>query len=162
MLGDLVTWKSRLVEESALEKAERECEADAGIRKIRRESRRTWEVKQDERLVERMTIRIKELFPNIPPEIAFRVAKHTAQRNSGRVGRTQAGRSLEKEPLRLAVIAHIRHEFTHYDGLLMQGVERREARKRVESQIDELLAKWESVPTRGPHSLHEQPDIIKR
>ena len=136
-----------LVEEGALERAEKECEADAKARQIKRESRRLWEAKQDEKFVGQMTMRIREIFPNIPPENALKIARHTAQRNSGRVGRTNAGRSLEEEPLRFAVIAHIRHEFTRYDELLMRGVDRQEARRQIGNQIEVLLERWE-------HSTH--------
>ena len=63
-------------------------------------------------------------------------------RGSGRVGRTEAGRSLEDEALRLAVIAAIRHNHTNYDELLMKGFERLDARERVWAQIEEVLQQW--------------------
>jgi hypothetical protein len=43
----------------------------------------------------------------------------------------------------LAVIASVRHQDTDYDGLLMAGVPRGEARARVRSDIDRILAAWQ-------------------
>lgn len=43
------------------------------------------------------------------------------------------------------MIAHIRHEFTRYDELLMEGLDRREARMRVSGQIDAVLKEWEAI-----------------
>ena len=44
----------------------------------------------------------------------------------------------------MAVIAHIRHEHTRYDELLMQYGDRQVAREMVRAQIEKLLARWES------------------
>jgi len=38
--------------------------------------------------------------------------------------------------------AHIRHEHTNYDGLLMSGTERLDARALVREAIDRVLAEW--------------------
>ena len=46
------------------------------------------------------------------------------------------------EPVDLAVIAHIRHEHTNYDELLMSGTERLDARALVREAIDRVLAEW--------------------
>jgi hypothetical protein len=45
--------------------------------------------------------------------------------------------------LRLAVIAHIRHEHTGYDELLMRFGDRSLAREQVRGKIDRTLALWE-------------------
>jgi hypothetical protein len=63
------------------------------------------------------------------------------------VGRTAAGRNLQEQALRAAVIAAIRHEHTKYDELLAKGWERQDARERVAEQIDEVLERWST--TRG-------------
>ncbi|MGM4980955.1 DUF2293 domain-containing protein [Rhizobium sp. 11_C7_N12_5] len=36
----------------------------------------------------------------------------------------------------------LRHEFTDYDQLLMVGVRRKEARRRVQPKIDAMIASW--------------------
>jgi hypothetical protein len=70
------------------------------------------------------------------------IAAHTSVRGSGRVGRTAAGRALDEEALRGAVIAAIRHRHTPYDRLLMQGWDRMDARDAVRDDIDRVLDQW--------------------
>jgi hypothetical protein len=82
------------------------------------------------------------LYPGCPPGEARKIAAHTAERGSGRVGRTEAGRALEDEALRLAVIAAVRHRHTKYDELLMKGVQRSEAREMVRSRMQDVLDEW--------------------
>ena len=48
--------------------------------------------------------------------------------------------------LRLAVVAHIRHEHTRYDTLLMEGGGRDFARQSVRQEIDEILERWTRLP----------------
>lgn len=131
-----------LVEESALEQAEQECSADADQRSARREHARIYRDKQDEVLTMRMTESIRQMFPSCPPEEARAIAAHTSVRNSGRVGRSAAGRALEKEALTAAVIAGIRHQHTKYDRLLMRGVDRKTARDAVRDDIEQVLERW--------------------
>jgi hypothetical protein len=131
-----------LVEPAALEKAEDECLADEEVRERRRERDAERRGMQDADLIERMTERILDLYPGCPAKEAAAIAAHTAARGSGRVGRTEAGRALEPEPLRLAVIAAVRHRHTDYDELLMKGVDRSNARRRVSPGIEALLDEW--------------------
>jgi hypothetical protein len=44
--------------------------------------------------------------------------------------------------VRLAVIAHIRHQETDYDVLLMKGMERIDARARVQDTIEQVAHEW--------------------
>ena len=37
---------------------------------------------------------------------------------------------------------YLRHEFTDYDQLLMTGVRRKEARRRVQPKVDAMIASW--------------------
>ena len=60
------------------------------------------------------------------------------------MGRSASGRALDEDALRLAVIASIRHKHTHYDELLMRGLDRCEARWAVEDKIEQLLSSWEN------------------
>jgi hypothetical protein len=134
-----------LVEEPALERAEQECLADADRRHTSRERAEQYRDKQDQALALRMAESIQQMFPGCPPEEAQRIAKHTSVRGSGRVGRTAAGRALDEEALRAAVIAAIRHRHTSYDRLLMQGWNRQDARDAVRVDIDRLLDKWRQL-----------------
>lgn len=69
---------------------------------------------------------------------------HRANRakGSGRVGRTEAARNLENEPLIAAVRAAVRHKHTRYDEMLAQGIDRMTPRGEVADKIEEILAAW--------------------
>jgi hypothetical protein len=45
----------------------------------------------------------------------------------------------------LAVIAHIRHEHTRYDELLMRHGDQQLARAAVKEEIERVLSRWESA-----------------
>lgn len=135
-----------LVEESALEQAEAECSADAEQRSVQRERAEIYRDKQDQVLAMRMAESIRQMFPGCPPEEARAIAAHTSVRGSGRVGRTASGRALEDEALRAAVVASIRHRHTKYDRLLMNGLDRMDARDTVRDDIDRVLESWRRAP----------------
>ena len=137
-----------LVEVSALERAEEECQADAQQRAERCRRDDLLRREQDRELVARMTQAILGLFPSCPPEEAGAIAAHTAARGSGRVGRTSAGRALEPEALTAAVVAAIRHNHTRYDQLLMRGWSRIDARDAVRDVIERIIESWRSPPGR--------------
>src|SRR5882724_9668806 len=86
-----------LVESAALEQAEEECLEDEALREFRRKRDAEKRKLQDASLTVRMAQRILELYPGCPPQEARAIARHTAARGSGRVGRTEAGRGLEQE-----------------------------------------------------------------
>lgn len=132
-----------LVEEEALDRAEKECEADQDVREARREYDAERRLEQDKLLAQQMQARLIELFPGCPEKDAARIAAHTSERNSGRVGRSAAGRNLDEEALRLAAVAYVRHRYTNYDELLMQGMERALARQCVRDEIESVLSRWE-------------------
>jgi hypothetical protein len=88
---------------------------------------------------------IARLFPACPRVRLEEIARHTAARGSGRVGRTAAGRALEPEAITLAVIAAVRHRDTDYDDLLMVGVDRAEARSRVRADVEQTLERWRAA-----------------
>jgi len=110
-----------LIEEPALDRAKQESSADADERRAKRELAEGYRDKQDQILAMRMAESIPRMFPGGPLEEARAIARHTCVRGSGRVGRTAAGRALEEEALRAAVIAAVRHRHTKYDRLLMRG-----------------------------------------
>jgi hypothetical protein len=96
----------------------------------------------DQRFVEQMTAAILNLFPHCPAKEARQIAAHAAERGSGRVGRSAAGRELEPNAITLAVIAHVRHVHTNYDSLLMRGTDRGDAREQIRGPLDHVLAQW--------------------
>ncbi len=101
-----------LVEEDALERAERECLADEEARARRRQRDAERRGREDAGLRARLTAEIVRLFPGCPAPRAEAIARHSAARSSGRVGRSAAGRALDLAAVELAVIASIRHEDT--------------------------------------------------
>jgi hypothetical protein len=131
-----------LVEEAALEKAEKECLADEEVKVRRREREAERRVELDRQYIGSFAKRVQELFPSCPPGREVEIAEHACLKYSGRIGRTATAKSLEENAIRLAVIAHIRHTETPYDRLLAKGFDRREARARVEEKVDEILSKW--------------------
>ncbi len=131
-----------LVEREALDRAERECLADAESRARRRAREAERRAAYDRRYIERFTARIRDLYPNCPPERETHIAQHACLKYSGRVGRTAAAKDLDKGTIRLAVQAHIRHAETEYDRLLAETGDRRGARAEVEALVCLTLREW--------------------
>jgi hypothetical protein len=136
-----------LVQEGALARAEAACLADEDARQVRREREAERRPTGDEAFQREFADRILGLFPSCPPDRAAEIAGHAGTRGSGRVGRSAAGRALEPETVTLAVVASVRHRDTGYDGLLMAGVQRDEARARVRPEVDSVLGAWRSPIT---------------
>lgn len=134
-----------LVEAAALEQAEADCLADAEVRERRRARAAERQPALDEQFMIEFAAAIRDQFPGCPPDRAEHIARHTGQRSSGRVGRTAAGRSLDPEAVRAAVVAAIRHEDTDYDRLLTSGVDRGDARDLVYDQVQLVLDSWQQA-----------------
>lgn len=110
--------------------------------------------RQQEREVVAFLDSILKRFPGCPADEAREIAAHACEVGSGRVGRS----STADDPVRAAVVAHIRHVHTDYDDLLDSRIEswmdfadrqevRAEAREHVSDQIDEILGRWEASTT---------------
>jgi hypothetical protein len=134
-----------LVTEPALTQAEEQCAADAPDRALAREGAARKRQIEDVMFIAELAEAILTRYPKCPAAEAHQIAEHTGRRNSGRVGRSAAGRSLEPAALDLAVIAHIRHVHTSYDELLMSGADRSNARTLVREQINLVLAGWSAA-----------------
>ena len=133
-----------LVTAAAIKKAETECLSDVEQREAARIRNAQRTKQEDKKLVQEMTAIICKQFPGCPVTEAKQIAAHTAQRGSGRVGRSAAGRHLCSEAIRLAVIAYIRHNHTEYDQLLMSGYPRADARQKIYPQIKQKLNQWQN------------------
>jgi hypothetical protein len=131
-----------LVEEEALALAERRCLADAEARSRRRVRDARKRAAQDVRFTDTVAREIRRLFPGCPAERARAVATHASVRGSGRVGRSAAGRALSEEAVTAAVRAAVRHTETPYDRLLMSGIPRHEARRRIAGVVERTLREW--------------------
>jgi hypothetical protein len=133
-----------LAESEAIAQAEQECLADDEVRERRRQRDAERRIVEDERFVAELAKAIRTQFPGCPTKRAVRIARHAGARSSGRIGRTSAGRALDAEAIRLAVMASIRHEDTRYEELLMSGVSRSDARYRVRHDVDDLVDAWQA------------------
>lgn len=131
-----------LVDPVALERAEAECLKDADARARLCERRRIRDAEIDRKYVGAFAARLRELYPGAPPEVAEQIADRACRKHSGRVGRSAAARELDPDAIRLAVAAAIRHRFTNYDGLLLAGHDRHEARASVRGKVEMMLEKW--------------------
>lgn len=131
-----------LVEEAALVRAEEACLADAEARARRRARDAARRAERDARVTTELEAEILRLFPSCPVERAAEIAAHASEKGSGRVGRTAAGRALDRGAVTAAVRASVRHVDTEYDTLLMRGVPRHQARTRVAPAIEAVLRAW--------------------
>lgn len=133
-----------LVTSEAIDRAEQECAADAPARERQRARAALSREATDAAHEAVVTAAIRAAFSGCPAEEAARIAAWTCRRHSGRVGRSAAAKALDPAALRLAVIAHIRHEHTDYDHLLMRSGDRQAARQEVRAKIDRVLERWEA------------------
>lgn len=131
-----------LVEEAGLARAEERCLADAEARRRRRMRDARRRAQEDVRFAEAFAAEIRRLFPGCPADRARDIAAHASVRGSGRVGRSAAGRALSEVAVTSAVVAAVRHMDTPYDQLLMSGVPRHEARRRIAVVVVTRLGAW--------------------
>ena len=132
-----------LVEEQALEQAEQECLEDGATRARRREREAERRKELDHLYVESFAEKVRQLYPHCPAGREAEIAEYACQKYSGRVGRSRDAKSLEDDAVRLAVIAHIRHQETEYDSLLAASFDRAEARAIVSEAVNGVLDEWE-------------------
>ena len=132
-----------LVTPDAIERAEAECLADEERRARQRGRAAVRRAGEDREYEAAVAAKLHELFPGCPAEEALRIAAWTCRKRSGCVGRSAAAKEFDPEALRLAVVAHIRHEHTRYDELLMKHGDRQLARESVGREIAKVLARWE-------------------
>jgi len=132
-----------LVENSAIDRAEQECEADVLQRKMRRAQAAMRRAELDKEYIKRFASRVRDMYPFCPKERESIIAEHACRKYSGRVGRSAAAKELDEQAVRLAVNAHVRHVETEYDELLMQGLDRMEARGTVRKSVSDLLETWQ-------------------
>jgi hypothetical protein len=136
-----------LVEEGALARAEEECLADADARALARERAAERRAQLDDAYVNAFADRVGDNFPGCPMSERRAIAEHACELHTGRVGRSAAAKQFDPEALRLAVRAHIRHEHTKYDELLMRGFDRSDAREAIAAKVDEIMEAWSRMPS---------------
>jgi hypothetical protein len=147
----VVRWSTRrnryerqgiLAEAAAIEQAAQECLSDADVRARRKTREQSRRADQDDAFRSEFAAAIREQFPGCPVDRAEAIALHAAARGSGRVGRSAAGRALDRDAVRLAVVASVRHVDTDYDALLMSGVDRESARAQVHQRVEDVVNAW--------------------
>ena len=134
-----------LVEEAALERAERECLDDAAARERARQRAALRRAELDERYVDKFAKRLGDLFPGCPATEREAIAAHACEKYSGRIGRTAGAQQFDSDVIELAVRARIRHCHTPYDKLLARGAERPDAWAAVRDVVDKVLERWRSA-----------------
>lgn len=80
-------------------------------------------------------------FPNMPKSDLTAVLNHAFLKGSRRVGRSGKIAS-EKDKVRLAVEAHIRHVHTEYDDMIRRGLTRERARENIWDEVVILRDSW--------------------
>ena len=138
-----------LVEESAIDRAEMECLADADARARLRERRAEREAIIDREYQAEFGQRVQERYPGCSVEEATEIAEHACLKYSGRIGRTAAAKEFAADAIDLAVQAHIRHRHTTYDELLSTGLDRYDARAEVAAQVGHIMTKWREAGSLG-------------
>jgi hypothetical protein len=133
-----------LVTPAAVRRAEEECLADAELRERRRIQAAEEREAQEPIFLAEVTAAIRAEYPGCPEAEAARIAAWTCEKHSGRVGRSAAAKELDPTALRLAVVAHIRHEHTRYDEILMRQGDRKLARDTVRPEIERILQRWQT------------------
>ena len=131
-----------LVENEALERAEKECAVDEEARKFARARAAARRDELDLEYIQHFAGCVRKIYVYCPTGRENLIAEHACRKYSGRVGRSAAAKSLDEEAVRLAVTAHVRHAETNYDDLLLKGIERRDARENVYSKVSQILDRW--------------------
>ena len=131
-----------LVEPAAIERAAAACVADADLRAARRQKAATVRAARDKEYITRFARTVRHLYPSCPPGVEHEIAEHACMKYSGRVGRSAAAKELDEQALQLAVRAYIRHGFTTYDELLMDGWNRDDARSAVRAEVEAISSQW--------------------
>lgn len=131
-----------LVEETAIQKAEAECVADAEVRERRRAAARERQEQFEVEYLKQFAAAVRAEFPGCPATTADEIAHHACLKHSGRIGRSADAKALYEWAVRLAVVAHVRHRKTRYDELLMTGTPRDVARGIVADEVDAVLMAW--------------------
>lgn len=134
--------KGQYVEALAIEKAQKECEADANKRARSNAKAAIKRATEDKVFVESFAKAIKKRYPYCPKNREIEIAKHACEKYSGRVGRTAGAKQFDPEMIDRAVEAHIRHAETDYDNQFGKGKTKRNIRSEIKLEINLLLITW--------------------
>lgn len=127
-----------LVEQKALNQAEKECRADAKERARRRKER-------EQEQISRFASAVRRRYPSCPKGVERKIARHACETSSGRVGRTAEAKRLDGRAVQLAMRAHIRHHHTNYDTLIDGGMTKAKARTAVAQKVETVVKRWSAA-----------------
>lgn len=85
--------------------------------------------------------RIRAAWPRMPENDILRCARHATEIGSGRVGRS----STAEDPVRAAVVAHARHNYTSYERNFEGGGDKDENRQAIGAELRAKLSEWEGT-----------------
>jgi hypothetical protein len=131
-----------LAEPEAIQKAEEACLADEEFRKIRQERERRRREELDKKYIAEFARELRRLFPKMPESEEEKISMYACKKYTGRIGRSELAKKFDRMALELAVISHIRHNYTDYDELLMKGLDRSLAREEVKEKVEKIMNKW--------------------
>lgn len=134
-----------LVDPTAIDQAEKECVADQSVRQLRQARNQIRIQGLDQDYIKQFAAAIRQRYPQCPANRELLIAQHACQRHSGRVGRSAAAKEFEAKMIDLAVGAHIRHQETNYDEMLLGLMDRDTARELVWEKVQRVLARWRGI-----------------
>ncbi len=138
--------KGQYVQVTAIQQAKAECQADAQIRAKRNEKAAKQRIVQDKKYINDFASAIHQFYPGCPPAKTTEIANHACEKHSGRVGRTAAAKTFDRNMIDLAVEAHIRHHYTNYDEQFGKGKRKKQIRSEVKFDIQKILNQWKKRP----------------
>ena len=143
----VVRWSTRrnryerqgiLAEAAAIEQAAQECLSDADVRARRRDaSRAAGPIRTCASAVSSRSVSVSSsrVVRSTAPRRSHFTRRHAAAAASGEA---PPGEALDRDAVRLAVVASVRHVDTDYDALLMSGVDRDSARAQVHQRVEDV------------------------
>jgi len=137
-----------LVETKGLKQAKQECLDDLEIRAHNRKRDAKRRVVKDKAFIKQFAEMIRKSYPNCPEGREFEIAEHACEKHSGRVGRIADAKEFDSYTIDLAVRAHIRHQETAYDSLMItEQYDKRTAREITKDKVDEIQEIWQNHKT---------------
>ena len=82
---------------------------------------------------------IRAAWPVMPEDDVMRCARHATEIGSGRVGRS----STAEDPVRAAVVAYARHNYTSYESNFETGEDKDSNRDAIRAELAAKLSEWE-------------------
>jgi hypothetical protein len=156
----------------AIAAAEAEVAATADERAVSREKSREARARAEVEYREAFDREVRRLFPGIPEKDRLGIVAQACEVSSGRVGRTAWAKSLDPEPITLAVRAWIRHAHTDYDARLRKAGfgqafgratrdDKKAARAAILPTVEAVVVRWKD-PDAPPGEAAPAPVVEER